>query len=420
MYRRIEFRLGSPRAAVLLPVTVASIVGAVAIVVWSGVGASEGRGGRRTDPQNVDERSPGLPLRIEPVERLPPTAGATSAAATLDRLRPQHPETLATMLHAMRLFGQGVAYTLPGRMKPVSAADIALDEDLQRASFAGKSGLFVTRYGVRNLVASAHDGVKSPEGQAHVDQLLAVLAETGVPLTHRVRVDGSERDVRSLLEDSLACFDMKQEIEWTALAYALYLPPKATWTDKFGRTFSFDDLADELLSRAFDRSGIACDGTHLLYSLTVLLRSDEIAPILSGESRRRVTARLRDVSARVVAGQEADGSWSVGWYRSGDRTAAPGSTGGPQPQKVLVTGHHIEWLLLLPRDLRPDEDCLRRGSSWLGDQLQSAPAETIRKNYCPYSHAGKILFDTLTPAQTPEVSPAVGERIVDRPTRKGG
>lgn len=147
------------------------------------------------------------------------------------------------------------------------------------------------------------------EREAHRDQLLAVLGEIGIPLDAPVTTDRGPKPLRGLLDDSVANFSLDQgEIEWTALAYALYLPPQRQWTDKFGTAFQFDQLARELMRRELGEQR-ACSGTHLLYSLAVLCRVDESEPVLSQDTRRELRRYLAAMSDRAAASQRIDGSW---------------------------------------------------------------------------------------------------------------
>jgi len=63
----------------------------------------------------------------------------------------------------------------------------------------------------------------------------------------------------------------------------------------------------------------------------------------------------------------------------------------PASDQVLTTGHHVEWLMLLPPDLQPPRECFQVALRWLQVRLEVDDLDTIRQNYCPYSHAGRVL-----------------------------
>jgi hypothetical protein len=333
------------------------------------------------------------PVRVDPTAGLPGVFDASEVDEVVARLRLKRPPSMATMLHAVRLFGPEVAYPLPDSGREERALDVALDVGKGCAVFGGKPALIATRHGVRGLLASKRDGSRHRGRQVHVDQILAVLAEVGVPLTRPVTTEAGPTSVRAMLDESLANFETSQEIEWTAMALALYLPPRRSWSDKFGRRHDFDGLATELLGRPLDDPEVACAGTHMLYSMAVLARADEAAPVLSPPVRRKVRDRLAEMAAKAVSRQNPDGSWDVDWPKDGphDHDHEAVAAGEPDPNRVLATGHQLEWLFLLPRDQLPPEGCVRKAAGWLRAQVLAAPARTIAENYCPYSHAAKVL-----------------------------
>jgi hypothetical protein len=326
---------------------------------------------------------------VEAVERVP-TAGL--------------PRSLSLSLHVMRLFGAEVTQGDPKTGAPVPG----LDHRVNKVFFPENPSLVQTREGVRCRVAERQNAARQPEREAHVDQLLAVLAEAGVPLTRPLSTARGASTVGALLDDSLANFDLKAgEIEWSALAFALYLPPRTSWADKYGRVTTFDQLAGEMMRRPVDEK-TSCGGTHLLYSLTILLRADQQRPVLSPPTREAVRAFLAAKVKGLAASQRAAGYWTLDWYLH-DGGSSDGTSAGdphepalePDPKsanEVLVTGHHLEWMMLLPADLRPPDACFIRGAGWLLGRLASDPLPMLVEHYCPYSHAALVLWALSHPS----------------------
>jgi hypothetical protein len=276
--------------------------------------------------------------------------------------------------------------------------EMILDYEQSRANFQGQATLIDTREGVRCRDVVPRDASKQPERQAHPDQLLAVLAELGVPLSYPVRTAGGLRSVQHLLQDTLANFDPKQrEIEWSALAFSLYLPRQRSWVDKYGTVHTFDDLAKELMARPFTGNA-ACGGTHLLYSLTVMLRADHMEPFLGLDTRKELRSHLARLATGLVRTQSADGTYGLRWHEQIQQgtPAYPGRPGGTWSE-VLVTGHHLEWLMLLPPDLLPPRDCFLRATRWLQVRLLAASDDDLLNHYCPFSHAARTLILLMTP-----------------------
>src|SRR5262249_33366061 len=154
-----------------------------------------------------------------------------------------------------------------------------------------------------------------------------------------------------------------QELEWTAVAFGLYLPPAMAWTNRFGQTTDFDALARELMGRPLARA--SCAGTHTLYALAMLFRSDALVPVLSPNVRADLRELLTRVAAEVASGQREDGSFDPHWHQRVDHLAwyaryramrvspdlgnglpeidLEGNSVESVMQKVLVTGHQVEW-----------------------------------------------------------------------------
>jgi hypothetical protein len=341
------------------------------------------------------------PLRIEPIP--PPLAAIASqqVGQVVERLKVDRPLSLADALHVLRLFGPESFAVNPKDQVPTKYSRILLSHEARVAFFGAKPTLVDTREGVRCRTFDRDDGdsASQAERQAHSDQFLSVMAEMGIPLSQFVTTDRGGRTVRSILDDSLANFDPKsREIEWSVLAFALYLPPRRSWVDKFKRTHTFDELAGELMGRPFGE-GMACGGAHILYSLTTLLRADQIEPVLSPVVRQAVRSHLEGVVRRLVNDQDPGGAWEPRWYEHGEGAEKPKShVGAGDWTAVLTTGHHVEWMLLLPADLQPDPARVLRAAGWLRAHLEEAAKSTIMEHYCPYSHAARVL---LTLSRTP-------------------
>jgi hypothetical protein len=229
--------------------------------------------------------------------------------------------------------------------------------------------------------------------ETHRDQCLAAFAEFGIPLSQTIDSDSTVYEVRDVLADSIAEFNLKQqEASWTAIAYALYLPPISRWLNRYGEAYSFDDLTTNLLDRPLDES--SCGGAHILEALTIILRADRREPILSVSTSKRLKDRLKAVVQVVTETQSADGSWSLGWAmklreaepRRGYGHWSPDDT--PE-SRLLITGHMVEWFSYLPDDVSVDVGTIHSGIKWLDRRLGSVTTEELAtaESLCPYVHA---------------------------------
>jgi hypothetical protein len=214
--------------------------------------------------------------------------------------------------------------------------------------------------------------------------VIAALAETGVSLNTGISTQDGTRSVRDLLQYTCRNFTLDQrEIEWSALALALYLPPARGWQNLRGQRYSFDELAAEL-SRRFLADVNACDGTHILLALSVIVRVNEEEPVLSRAGLEKACIFLNNVATHLQDTQSATGSW-----RARGEDEATADQGGD----LGVTSHHVEWLVLLPRDLFTDAvlRSINKACLFLRREIEHITAEDVRSEYCPFSHAVRAL-----------------------------
>jgi hypothetical protein len=237
------------------------------------------------------------------------------------------------------------------------------------------------------------------------DQVLASLGELGLPLSQPIVSGQSKGSLRQVLEDSVANFYLKQrELAWTTLAYSLYLPPQKSWTNRFGETFTFDDLASAMMDVRLDEQ--SCAGTHSLYSLTILARVDRQSPVLSDTVRVRLGNRLERAVAAAVHAQDADGSWHPGWNRDLLPEGVPRfwSPVDDARNRLIATGHLAEWFLYLPAELAPPDRVLIRAAGWIRTKLLAATADDVEQSFCPYTHAAcllrRVAYANLSPGST--------------------
>jgi hypothetical protein len=269
-----------------------------------------------------------------------------------------------------------------------------------------------TPHGIRVLSRPDANQFHATEMAAHLDVYLSTMAEIGIPLTKAIVAENGERGtLADVLNDAIARFSIDQEIEFTTVAFGLYLPPRTHWTNRFGQTYSFDDLVLKL-DRRFQES--ACAGTHVPYAFAMLVQVDAKTPILSTRSRGLIAAQLKRIAAVLEAEQRPDGSWSEDWYAAlldsgASRERRPLVFPNELLGRVSVTGHHLEWIGLVPRELRPADAAVRRAVDYLVGavpQLATAARESANA-YCPVSHGVQGLLALVKPSADGERDSAV-------------
>lgn len=333
-----------------------------------------------------------VPLRVDAKSRFADLIRAEELQRVLSLMEPYWEyERAGDALHALRLWGPDTVFPdapphpVPPGVKvwqPRDMVALYLDEAVFQARFPGAQPYFsASRHGLserkaQNIAATVHD-----------NNFLHLAAEIGLPIDTPMRWGGRRFTLADIFAHAFAWFDTAQELEFTAVAFALYLQPRASWTNRFGERYDLDGVADRLVDR--DLSKCSCYGTHVPYALAVLLAVDEQEPVLSERVRQQVRERLKALAVHLENSQGAAGWW--------DRKWAPGlqSREPFEPEEtelIRSTGHHLEWMALAPADCRPNDACMRRTVRF----LLKALAEFHRSDSQAYyfnagSHAGRAL-----------------------------
>ena len=328
-----------------------------------------------TSPSDVPRRFPPIAKRIFPAD----SEQARSVAAAC-RVRLSVAPSGPVMCHMLRLYGQS---DIPG-WSLSSGSEILkiLTDDSIAQEKLGKTFLLPTRTGFRYRLPIAGAVRTGTDGESHRDLFLAAFAELGLPLSTPIMHASKDGRVRDLLSDSIENFDLQQnEIAWTAIAYTIYLPDLSHWTNREGKRFDMEQLTREILSRPLASS--SCGGTHLLFALTLILRSNERGHFLSTASREALRDHLKCCVGVAISAQSSDGSWTSRWERGMPILSDHES----QLSKLLITGHMMEWMEYLPDDLQPPIPVYERGAAWLCRALTEVKVINAGIWVCPWTHA---------------------------------
>jgi hypothetical protein len=362
-----------------------------------------------------------LPFRIDPVTDLTELVSEKELAVILVDMIPRWEVfKISRAVHALRLWGPGAEFDTRKHPSPYPAhtftgkelRDLLLDhEEYLRFVPAGEPLLLDTKYGVATRTYPISDRFEGQLG--HVDQILCVCGELGLPTDTTIRTPTRTATVAELISESQARFDLGQELEWTAPAYAFYLTPQRAWTNRFGESFCFDDAAVRLLEQT--RGAGPCYGTHVPYALICLYRVDAQTPILEPATRRRIVEYFREISAALVESQRPKGYWPKEWTPG--VPAAPFESIEAMPawrseslHLLITTSHHLEWIALAPPELRPPRDSVSRAVAFMLDHLQRLAIQRKQHNYLPLSHAarGLCLMINKSPLEVLEEAPPAG------------
>jgi len=329
-----------------------------------------------------------VPLVIEPLHDDPTVVSDEELIAVLKKVQPRfQPEKLRPNLveHALRTWWIKSEFRDPAVMSGVAMKDYLTDH-----------GRYLAAWGVETdpLLLDRDGGIAIRWGQTagasvHHDHWLASLTEAGIHLDDPVmtpnRHDGTIRDVlhRALLDFRLD----ETEVEWSAMAFGLWLAPVKEWRTLDGRRHSFDDLATRLI-RGHRRFGV-CTGTHRVYSLAVLMRLDDDHKILSPQTRADVENHLLSIRDLIAVSQREDGRWPGNWWDGAVAAKAP--LNEPLYKQVIATGHHLEWMAIVPEKFHIPRGQIRKAADWIIRTTVETPDDKILDSYTFFSHVGNAL-----------------------------
>ena len=205
----------------------------------------------------------------------------------------------------------------------------------------------------------------------------------------------------SVSPTELAMFYLDRlEYEWSTISYIRYLYPLKQWRNKYGERVGVDALVKELMEKAPEAG--PCDGLHRLEALVLLYRVDEAAQaagqksILSKNDRCKMLGYMKRVSELLVAAQSPEGFWTRQWSKGTppaelkDEVDAKAKTAAMH-NKLLVTGHQLEWLALAPEQVQPPRETIVRAGQWITRTLLEIDQKELIDTYGPYSHAARAL-----------------------------
>jgi hypothetical protein len=135
-----------------------------------------------------------------------------------------------------------------------------------------------------------------------------------------------------------------------------------------------------------------CWGTHRLYALSVILQADRETRFLPDSVRERIHKHLAKTSARLAANQEQNGAWRPDWENAQSDNTNVVRTIPRVDQMISVTAHHLEWLAVAPREVRPSASSLEAAMEFLLRACESRNSFDIDRRYCPFSHAARGLL----------------------------
>ena len=222
----------------------------------------------------------------------------------------------------------------------------AIEYLTRSAKFEGKL-IYQDKAGIPTLKTRGK-GDKSFLIQDHVDQFLFAYADAGIPLDHEIiSRSGTKFTVLDKLKFAKKGFREDQELGWTLVALATYVPFDEKWQANSGKKYKTEDVLRLAIQR--DPRRETEGGPHHLYGVAYALRKylDQGGKLAgTWKDAKKYLDKYVTISKQH---QQEDGAFSAaGFYRSLR----------PRTPRHLVssTGHALEWMsvTLSPEVLKQD------------------------------------------------------------------
>lgn len=364
------------------------------------ISAAAGYGSHRYNRLTADRvlPTPRLhPLHVGPLYDRPAVVSDEQLVGVLGllqpRLRGRQPK-INHVDHALRFWGVEATFDDPECLSGVELRELLLDHRAFTAAWGPETKPFLIPDTSGDSDSLSFRTKAGDAAASHYDHSLAGLAEVGTPLDYPVITPIGERPLGAALHYSLAHFSLNQEeYEWSTLALLHYCPDTPRWFTTEGQAITWDRLADRLMRQRLAQG--VCYGSHRLHALVMLLRVDaEQQRLLTNECRQRIVEHLQDVTARLVAAQHADGYWDGRWPGDEVDGPQPETVEGPhgvEADRLLVTGHTLEWWALAPPEVQPPPETVIRAGQWLCRRIPALSPGQITAYYPFLTHAGRAL-----------------------------
>lgn len=240
----------------------------------------------------------------------------------------------------------------------------------------------------RRMMYLQNGALRTQKGQGfqgHDGQLLAILAQSDVPIDQPIVVEGRTFSVRDLVRLEQRNCRAGTELTFSLMGLSHYLDAQAVWRSKDGQTWNLERLVHEEISQPIN--GAACGGAHRLMGLSyAVLQLYERGEPITGEWIRAANY-IREYHDYALSLQNEDGSFSTQWFEArGDR--------GDVAKKIYTTGHVMEWLACSLPDERLTDPRVVRGAEFLTELLLaewSPHRELQGRDVGPKCHAVRAL-----------------------------
>lgn len=274
----------------------------------------------------------------------------------------------------------------PGGVKKINAIEYISNEAVYRNEYWFEA----TPYGGR-----AHPFNVPYWFEGHVNQFLAILTMSNLPLNHEFKVAGGRVvTMADMVRHAQMTTSANVEPSWTLWFLTHYLDPDAEWKNMHGQKWSLASLAE--IQTAASVVDAPCGGTHGLFALayarnSYLQKHGDLRGIWLS-AHQKIEQYIQQ--ARNV--QNQDGSFSTKFYRQREFSF-------DFAERIRASGHMLEWLMMGLPASRLQEPWVQAAVRSLATDLTSTSNQPIDPG--PLYHASHALVLYRMRTRPPEATP---------------
>ena len=237
-------------------------------------------------------------------------------------------------------------------------------------------------------VGRGHPYNKPYAFEGHINQFVAILSMSGVPLETQFNTPQGPVSMRDMLTYAKMTVNEKEEVTWTLWALSRYLPPDAEWTNAQGEKWSIERLVK--IETAKSLQGSPCGGTHGLFALAharnVYLRSGKPLVGVWLEAEQKIRRYIQ--TARMQ--QNTNGTLSSNYFRG--RESKPDFD-----KRMASSGHLLEFLMMALPSQELNTPWVRRAiEATSNDLMANRKAEVSCSPLYHATSALSIYLDRIT------------------------
>jgi len=229
--------------------------------------------------------------------------------------------------------------------------------------------------------------------EGHVNQFLAILTMSNLPLNHQFKVaNGKVITMADMVRHAQMTTSGNVEVSWTLWFLTHYLDPDAEWSNMHGQKWSLATLAE--IQTADGVLDAPCGGTHGLFALAYA-RNSYLQK--HGELRGPWVAAHQKIEqyiqhARNV--QNQDGSFSTKFYRQKEFSF-------DFAERIRASGHMLEWLMMGLPASRLEEPWVQSAVRSLATDLTTTVNQSIDPGPLYHACHALVLYRQRVRPDTP-------------------